>query len=334
MKIKRIIVEKEILSLPYTQAILNKLKNRSVITIDRYENWFNQIHKPYLAKRQHLQLYIAQKRGTLLKEAPDAYGLEGRPHYYFIHAYNCIYECEYCYLQGYFRSPDLVLFVNHDEIRNEMTRILEQHNTTVWFHAGEFSDSLALGHITDEWRDYEKWLRENPMAKLELRTKSANLKALQNVPPNKNLVISYSLSPAKIAKKIDRLAAPIEARLRAAKKLQERGFSIGLHLDPIVLMNDTLYEYESLIDMISTYIELKKIEYVSVGIVRFPADVYKQVESNYPQSIIFSQEFTTGTDGKKRCAKPIRMHALRAIRHMLIRKGAQDEKVYLCMETS
>ena len=48
-----------------------------------------------------------RKARQLVKETPAAYGLSGEPHYYFIHSYNCLYECDYCYLQGYFHSPDL-----------------------------------------------------------------------------------------------------------------------------------------------------------------------------------------------------------------------------------
>ena len=126
-------------------SILQKLKKDPII-IGKYDEIWGRSKKPYLQKRDTLNIFLARKEGQLLKLAPDAYGSAGEPHYYFIHAYNCIYECQYCYLQGYFNTPDIVLFINHEEIISEMEKALQQHKGKVWFHAGEFSDEgLELG---------------------------------------------------------------------------------------------------------------------------------------------------------------------------------------------
>jgi spore photoproduct lyase len=143
-------VENKIKDHPRVQSILGKLR-KDPLYIERYDDLWGRSRKPYLHKRDQLNLFLARKEGQLLKLAPDAYGSAGEPHYYFIHAYNCIYECQYCYLQGYFNSPDIVLFINHEEILQEMQATLEKHQgQKVWFHAGEFSDSLALTHLTGE----------------------------------------------------------------------------------------------------------------------------------------------------------------------------------------
>ena len=131
--------------------------------------------KPYLQKRDNLNIFIARKTGDLVKEAPPAYGKGDEKHFYFVHAYNCIYECQYCYLQGYFNSPDLVLFVNYDEIISEMERLAIKY-PNAWFHAGEFSDSLALSDLTGELPYLHKFAEHHPTVKIELRTKSVNLR--------------------------------------------------------------------------------------------------------------------------------------------------------------
>ena len=93
-----------------------------------------------------------------------------------------------------------------------MTRILSLHprSPRIWFHGGEFSDSLALASITGELASFFDFFYHHPRTGLELRTKSANLKALNSLAPADNIVVSYSLSPSGSAQELD-----LKARLRA-----------------------------------------------------------------------------------------------------------------------
>ena len=84
------------------QELLSKIKYRDLKVIDKIEDIWGRVKKPYLQKRTTLNLFIGRKKGQLLKEAPSAYGVGSEKHFYYIHAYNCIYECEYCYLHFYF----------------------------------------------------------------------------------------------------------------------------------------------------------------------------------------------------------------------------------------
>lgn len=329
----RILVEKDIFSLERTQEILKKFSHLPIVEIDRVDDIFGKVKKPYLQKRDDLQLFLGKKRGTLIKEAPDAYGLAGDPHYYFIHAYNCIYECEYCYLQGYFHSPDIVLFLNHEDVRSEMAEICAQNpNQTVWFHAGEFSDSLALTHLTGELPFYLQTFKELPNAKLELRTKSANIKPLLELDPVPNVITSFSLSPEKRIKKTDLKTPPLKARLMAMAKLQEKGFPLGIHLDPIIHEDDFEQTYLELFKAISECLDVSKIEYVSMGVVRFTSKVFHQVKKNYPQSELLAAEFQSSFDGKVRYPRPFRLWLLGKIKDLALKHGFSEEQTYLCME--
>ncbi|MEZ4765931.1 MAG: hypothetical protein R3C26_22915 [Calditrichia bacterium] len=120
MRIDKIFIEQQVLQHPQTQRVIAAFPKSPIHEIVKVEDVFERARKPYLQKRDALNLFIGKKEGQLVKPAPEAYGVSGEPHYYFVHAYNCIYECEYCYLQGYFQSPDLVMFVNHDDIISEI----------------------------------------------------------------------------------------------------------------------------------------------------------------------------------------------------------------------
>ena len=236
MRIDTLFLETAAEGLAVTQLILEKLEPTRITRIEDYQDVFSRVKVPYLAKRAQRNVIVAVKRGALVREAPPAYGYGSADlHYYYIHAYNCVYECEYCYLQGYFSSPDLVLFVNHEEILAEMQRrVTANMGKTVWFHAGEFSDSLALSHISGELPLYWNFFRENRSARLELRTKSNNLTALRMLKPLPNVTVSFSLSVASQAVLYDREAPSIEARLAAMQRLRDLGFRLAIHFDPII----------------------------------------------------------------------------------------------------
>lgn len=328
----KILIEDSLKQHPRVNAILKYFNDSNPEYIDSYENYFQKVKKPYLQKRENLQLILAEKKGSLVKLTPASYGVGKEAHYYFIHAYNCIYECEYCYLQGYFQSPDIVLFINHEDIIEEMKQITTESEAPVWFHAGEFSDSLALSHITQEWPIYWKAFSDMPNAFLELRTKSANTKSIENLEPLDNIIISFSLSTESAIKTYDKKTAPLKARLRAMQKLIDKGFKVGIHLDPIIATETVVSDYKKLINTFKEYFKPQDISYISLGVIRFTKDVYQQAQKNYPQSSMLGGPFYTSFDNKVRYSRPLRLHLLKSIESYLHSEGYSKEQVYLCME--
>lgn len=331
----RIFVEKRVVDHPQTTLILRRLKRSDVTLIDRVDLVFNVVKKPYLQKRDTLNLFIGRKDGERVKAAPDAYGLNDGDHYYFIHAYNCIYECEYCYLQGYFHSPDIVLFINHDEIADDMRRIAADANgRRVWFHAGEFSDSLALNRITRELDIYWAVFAEYPNAWLELRAKSVNIQHLRSLEPLPNTVISFSLAPDEHVRMYEHGTPSASARIKAMATLANGGFRIGIHLDPIIDRPNMDDAYTSLIEAVSDQVPSSAVEYISIGTVRFTEDVFREVKRNYSESDWTQQEFNPGFDGKIRYQHRHRLGILKRVRAVLESAGYAPESIYECMEST
>lgn len=326
----KIYLEKNLKNHPRALSIISKL-GREVIEIDDYSEYWGKTKKPYLHKRDSLNLFISEKKGAMVKLAPDAYGKTGEPHYYFVHAYNCIYECQYCYLQGYFNTPDIVLFINHEEIMSEMKKVLDNHpDTSVWFHAGEFSDSLALTHLTGELELYHQFCVENPRAIIELRTKSVNVRALKNLKPLPNFIVSFSLSPESVAKRIDEKTPSIKARIKVMQEISQQGHPIAAHFDPIIYQDQFKDRYTELLDSMESINPL--LNYLSLGVVRFTKDVYREVENNYPDSLIHSTKMVKSFDNKIRYPRPLRNWILSTVFDLSVQKGVRKECIYLCME--
>jgi len=329
----RIFVEEHLLEHQQVKNIIQKFPNLPLKTLVKIEDVFGRVRKPYLQKRTDLQIFIGEKKGRLVKEAPPAYGSEGAPHYYFVHAYNCIYECNYCYLQGYFSSPDLVIYVNHDEVIKEIERIiLTTPKKGPWFHAGEFSDSLALSHITGEIPLYYDFFSYYPQAFLEFRTKSVNIKEILKQDPLENIITSFSLSPKEKIKNNDLKTPSLNSRLSAIKRLHQAGHPIGIHFDPIIFEENYLDQYQSLINQLIDHIPPSKVKYISLGVVRFTKDVFHQVKQNYPDSEFLDSPLIKSFDGKIRYPKPMRNKILNDIKVLLLKNNFTEKQIYLCME--
>lgn len=329
-----VFIENQLKNKAKTQEILKNSKYKRIQYIDNYQQYFGKSFKPYLHKRSNLNLFIASKKGQLVKEAPNAYGLGNSRHYYFIHSYNCIYECQYCYLQGYFKSPDLVFFTNHQEILQEMeTKILQENsNQVVWFHAGEFSDSLALNHISQEWSEYWPLFKKYPNVILELRTKSTNTRKLLQLEPIPNCVVSFSLSPNTASKKFDLKTPSTLQRIKAMQKLSGQGFKLAVHLDPVIFKENFEKEYSQLLLQLQNNIPFNQLAYLSLGVVRFTPEVYRHVQKNYPESDIFHNDLIKTDNNLLRYSKSLRLFILKKLKKLSMNLGLEEEKIYFCME--
>lgn len=335
MRIDRLYVERAAEKWPATPGIIARLEPRETLAIDDYQDLFSRRRTEYLKKRAAQNVFIAVKRGAMVKEAPPAYGYGlSDLHFYYVHAYNCVYECEYCYLQGYFSSPDLVFFVNHDDALAEMQQIVTQQRglKRVWFHAGEFSDSLALSHISGELPYYWKFFRQNPDTWLELRTKSVNLSVLRALPPLPNVVVSFSLATEPQAAAYDHGTPSVRQRLAAMQRLRDMGFRLAVHFDPLIFADDFAEQMQAIAGQIGNWVGFSAIEYISVGAVRFAKEVYRETRQNYPESRIFARHFIQGSDSKMRYIRPLRLYLIETAQAALKKHGCPSEKIYICME--
>ncbi len=69
---------------------------------------------------------------------------------------------------------------------------------------------------------------------LEIRIKSHNIKNLLELKPIENLLVSFTFSPQEVIARYELKTSSLEYRIEAAKKLQEKWYSLGIRFDPII----------------------------------------------------------------------------------------------------
>jgi spore photoproduct lyase len=126
--------------------------------------------------------------------------------------------------------------------------------------------------------------------------------------------------------------APLEERMDAAKKCQEKGYPIGFHFDPIIYHEGWEKGYQETILSLFKRIDPKRVIWISLGGFRYPPQLKAIAKERFPNTRIFLGELFPGRDGKFRYLKEIRVEMYQKMAEWL--KDVDPSLfVYLCMES-
>ncbi len=332
---KKIFIEKDVVKSPVTQRILRKLPDVPVEYIDDYRNVKikgSTIKDIYRESKECLA--IARKKGKLVKQFRCRDGIIGSTEYYIVHGNNCYFDCEYCFLQGYFDNAIPTMFVNHEEMLSEIRDVIvAAGGKRIVFHAGELCDAFMFDNLTGLSHKLIHLFAEYPNARLELRTKATNLEQLSSVSGIDNVVISWTFSPQVIIDNYEHKTPSLEERISAAEEVQKAGYNVGICLDPIIKCEDWHNNYNVMLNMLLDRLDIKKIKFVSLGGLRFLPSLANVIRERNPQTNLLLGEFVPCIDGKYRYFRPIRVEIYRELGKIIRRRG-NGIKTLLCMETS
>ena len=169
-------------------------------------------------------------------------------------------------------------------------------------------------------------------AVLELKTKSDRIENLLDLPDPTNVIVSWSINPERIVDLEEKGTPSLKKRLHAASQCVEKGYRVGFHFDPIILVPGWEKAYQELVDTLFDYIPASQIEWISLGSFRYRSSLKPIIKSRHPKTMLFTGEHLPGKDGKFRYLRPLRNQAYETIRGFLKEKS-QDLNIYLCMET-
>ena len=128
---------------------------------------------------------------------------------------NCIYDCNYCFLQGMFNSAYFVIFINFEDFNSEIKRILSTSNQKTCFFSGYDCDSLAVDKITGFIDFFVKKFKKYENGILEIRSKSTKIDSLLKFSPSTNIIPAFSLNSEKTIAIHERNTPKLQNRLNA-----------------------------------------------------------------------------------------------------------------------
>ncbi len=271
---------------------MSRFKKASLIPIDRYGEIFNRKNQSFRIQKKSPSLILARKHNGHVLKAPAGFGIGDDLNFYFSHMYNCLYDCEYCFLQGMYSSASYVVFVNYEDFELQLESVLKNNSyQKITFFSGYDCDSLAFENVTGFVSHFLPFFQRNSEALLELRTKSYQLQPLLSSEPIQNCVVAFSLMPEVMALALDHKAPSIKRRIEAMKTLSQKGWRIGLRFDPLIYGKNWKDLYSDLLTEIFEQLPSESIHSITYGALRFPKKMHKIVSASHPNSKLFVRLF-------------------------------------------
>ena len=280
-------------------------------------------------------LALTRFKGSFLKKCPGVSPGMVCCNYYVVNlSKNCIYDCSYCFLQDFLgNNPMQVAYVNVEDLLGELEEVFAQYpDRNFRVGTGELTDSLALDSIIPYTKHLLPFFNRQTNAVLELKTKSDQITNLLNHSDPTNIIVSWSLNPQTITEREEKGTPSLIQRLEAARACLEKGYRIGFHFDPIILIPGWEEAYKQMIDIICDTIPVNKLEWISLGSFRYRPSLKSVIKDRHPETRLFTSEHLPSKDGKFRYLRPLRNQAYEKIRGFLTARS-KELNIYLCMET-
>ena len=322
-----IYVEKEAKKYKRTEEILKKFPEAEIIEIEKYQDVFHPTGQEFYYQKQSQKLILAEKKENFLY--PGASVCESFKHHHFYYTssvLNCIYDCEYCYLQGVYSSANLVIFINLEDFFQEVEKEL-QEKKDLYLCISYDTDLLALEGLTSFVKDWYVFAQKHPSLTIELRTKSAKVLDFSKETYNPNFILAWTLSEEGVSKTIEKKTPSFHQRLQAIRQWQEQGFWVRLCFDPLLVDKHFEEKHKNMLENCFANIEKEKILDVSIGSFRVSKEYLKKMRKQNPKALSLAYPFV--------CEQGVYVYPKELRNQMLtiIKKGLLDylpeEKIYV-----
>ncbi|QOY54915.1 hypothetical protein HUE87_01310 [Candidatus Sulfurimonas marisnigri] len=240
---------------------------------------------------------------------------------------SCGFDCSYCSIQSFYNQNTITFDSN---FANKLKNLNLDKNRTYHIGTGQASDSLMWGNREGILDALFEFARNNPNVILEFKTKSDNIKYfLENAVP-KNIICTWSLNTPTIIQNEEHLAASLDKRINAARRVADKGVKVGFHFHPIVEYENYLDEYKSVYDRLIKEFKTSEVALVSFGTLTFIKPVIKQLREREFKSKITQMPFEDAS-GKSSYPHVIKVEMFKHA-YESFTPWHKDVFFYLCME--
>ncbi|MBM4302586.1 MAG: DNA photolyase [Deltaproteobacteria bacterium] len=333
-RIRRILLEEGARDYPMARRILARLPAVPVEVIQDREalNTSGRDRAAWLALAK-TTLLLAVQKGPFWRDCPGTKDYICCGYQVLQVGLNCPMDCTYCVLQGYVNVPAITVFVNVEDLLEELEARWTENPALVWrLGTGEFGDSLALDSLMGLNELLIPRFTGRGRAILEIKSKWPQLEHLLSLGPNRQVIFAWSLNPAEIIPGEEKFAASLESRLKAAAQAVAAGFRVAFHFDPMIYFPGWEEAYRRTVERLGAAVPSQAIAWISLGGLRFLPPLRQLILQRFPKSRIAAQEMVLAPDGKLRYFKSLRVEMYARMREWLT-QATPEALLYLCMES-
>lgn len=176
----------------------------------------------------------------------------------------CPYDCQYCYLAGtpgVKFSPTVKIFVNIDEILDQIAGAASKLSEPTAFYLGKLQDGLALDSLTGYSRTMIPFFAQQKYARLTLLTKSSDVDNLLDLDHQGHTILSWSLNPPDIYDAFESNVASPNERIAAMQKCVDVGYPLRAVIMPTIPIEGWQNIYTCFLENLLKSVPLERITF-------------------------------------------------------------------------
>ena len=297
-----IYVESQSIESDIAEQSFKRFPKAKIIEIEDYKKIFNKNGQDFQIQKLSTKLILAKKQPPFIYPATDIIQDSGFSNFYYCTPIlNCIYNCEYCFLQGMYSSANIVVFTNTEEVKDAVKKqILERKypDEPLLLSLSYNTDILALENIlplTKQWIDFANNTDDLFM---EIRTKSGLTSSFNKLKPSEKILFAWTLSPNNVIQKYEHKTPLLERRIMSIQKIVDSGWPVRLSFDPILIYPNWKEDYKQMFERIKETISGDKIFDITIGVFRMSDDFFNRIKKTKPDSDLFYNNYDNSSNVK------------------------------------
>jgi spore photoproduct lyase len=263
---------------PLGRELLERLAPRHVTRIDDAQRFFKRPAQDFLRQKRAPRLILARKRAPFLYRGTERVASFGRDRqvYYNDMVRNCLFDCDYCFLQGMHRSANVLVNVNIEDYLAAVDEHLRAEGP-LYLSISYLTDLLGFERSFGLARKWIEAARSRPELEIEIRTKSDGFAALAGVDPHSGVILTWSLSPDAVARSSEAGTAASAQRVLDARRAASLGWRVRICFDPVIVTDDWRRHYGAAVEELFRRVPPEAVEEVSFGVFRMHPDFLERI---------------------------------------------------------
>jgi spore photoproduct lyase len=222
------------------------------------------------------------------------------------------------------------IFVNIDEILDQIASSVSKLSEPTAFYLGKLQDGLALDRLTGYSRIMIPFFAQQKYARLILLTKSAEVDNLLDLDHQNHTILSWSLNPTAISDRFESNVPTPDERIAAMQKCADAGYPLRTVVMPIIPIEGWQNIYTSFLEDI---LKLVPLERITLGQICSYSGALQLTEQKLGKDNPISRMLEKGKSQDGRIRFPLKLR-IEVYRYLInrIRKLQPQLQIGLCME--
>ncbi len=291
---KAIYFEKEIVNYPLGKELMEKYEDIPKIEIENHNNIEEM-------RKKSNKEFADMKRNLIIGTRKTHKFVENHKTSDYLVPYTssgCTAACMYCYLVcNYNKCAYLRLFVNREQMLEKIIRTAEKADKELTFEIGSNSDLILENTITNNLVWTIENFKNSKQGRLTFPSKFDMVDPILPLNHQGKITIRMSVNPEEIINKVEFGTSRLKGRIEAINKLKEAGYSIGILIAPVILVENWKKLYSELIQRLSQELseKVKKNTFFEIIFMTYSYIHTKINEEAFPNAIsLYDKEKMTG----------------------------------------